>query len=150
MTRDDLSSVTVRLDSEASKPLSQAKVDQLARARVKSLEVRRRKSAEKLQGKLNAIRSMLGNDLRADTVERVAREMAAREDRHAAELGRLREKQTVATEELTGALTSVRDELQRMRKAIPGRSSAMSATSAPRVVKTLSEVGSQVSSAGRR
>ena len=56
MHRDDASAVTVRLDSVTeSKPLSQKKLDQLARARVKSLEVRRRAQKAKLEGKLNAM-----------------------------------------------------------------------------------------------
>ena len=93
MPRDDASAVTVRLDSVTeSKPLSQKKLDQLARARVKSLEVRRRTQKAKLEGKLNAIRSMLGSDMRADTIERVAKEMVAREEKHSAEVARLREK----------------------------------------------------------
>ena len=149
MPRDDASAVTVRLDSVTeSKPLSQKKLDQLARARVKSLEVRRRTQKAKLEGKLNAIRSMLGSDMRADTIERVAKEMVAREEKHSAEVARLREKQMEATEELQTTMSAMRDEMSRMRKVIAGQTTLTQnrpAGTAPRV-KSLSEVGSQISS----
>ena len=103
----------MRLDSVTeSKPLSQKKLDQLARARVKSLEVRRRTQKAKLEGKLNAIRSM-----RADTIERVAKEMVAREEKHSAEVARLREKQMEATEELQTSMSAMRDEMSRISHA---------------------------------
>ena len=148
MPRDD-ASVTVRLDSD-TKPLSQKKLDQLARARVKSLEVRRRTQKAKLEGKLNAIRSMLGSDMRADTIERVAKEMVAREEKHSAEVARLREKQMEATEELQTTMSAMRDEMSRMRKVITGHTTQnRPAGTAPRV-KSLSEVGSQISSPSSR
>ena len=149
MPRDD-ASVTVRLDSAASgKSLNQKKLDQLAQARIKSLEVRRRtQNKAKLEAKLNAIRSMLGPDMRADTIERVAKpkEMVAREEKHSAEVARLREKQMQATEELQTTMSAMRDEMSRMRKVITGQTTQnRSAGTAPRV-KSLSEVGSHISS----
>ena len=140
MPRD--SSVTVRLDESGSKPLSQAKLNQLAQARVKSLETRRRNQKAKLEGKLNAIRSLLGNDMRADTIDRVAKELVARDERHVSEITRLTEKQTAATEQLQHSVNSMRDEISRMRK----EQLSYRSTSAPSKVKTLSDVGSRVSS----
>ena len=147
MPRDD-ASVTVRLDSAASgKSLNQKKLDQLAQARIKSLEVHRRtQNKAKLEAKLNAIRSMLGPDMRADTIERVAKEMVAREEKHSAEVARLREKQMQATEELQTTMSAMRDEISRMRKVIAGQTTQnRPAGTAPRV-KSLSEVGSHISS----
>ena len=93
MPQDD-ASATVRFDSAASgsNSLSQKKLDQPAQARIKSLEVSQRSQKAKLEGKLNAIRSMLGSDMRVDTVERVAKEMVAREEKDFFEVARLRNK----------------------------------------------------------
>ena len=47
---------------------------------------------------------MLGSDMRADTIERVAREVVARKEKHSAEVARLREKQMDAIEELQATM----------------------------------------------
>ena len=73
----------------------------------------------KLEGKLNQLRSMLGSDLRHDTVERVAKEMIHQEERHAQEVVRLREKHTSAMQELADSLTGCKDELRSLRKSLP-------------------------------
>eukprot|EP00966_Prymnesium_polylepis_P326152 7382076-Prymnesium_polylepis.1 len=122
MVRDDSSVITIGTTASSasnSKQLSQAKLDQLARARAKSLEVRRRQMKAKLEGKLNQLRSMLGSDLRHDTVERVAKEMINQEERHAQEVVRLREKHTSAMQELADSLTGCKDELRSLRKSLP-------------------------------
>jgi hypothetical protein len=123
MVRDDSSVITIGTSASSAsnnKQLSQAKLDQLARARAKSLEVRRRAQKAKLEGKLSQLRSMLGTDiLRPDTVERVAKEMIAQEERHANEVVRLREKHTTAMQELADSVTGCKDELRSLRKALP-------------------------------
>ena len=122
MVRDDSSVITIgtRASSASNnKQLSQAKLDQLARARAKSLEVRRRAQKAKLEGKLSQLRSMLGTDLRPDTVERVAKEMIAQEERHANEVVRLREKHTAAMKELADSLNGCKDEMRSLRKSLP-------------------------------
>ena len=91
---------------------------------------------------------MLGSDMRVDTVERVAKEMVAREEKHSAEVARLREKQMEATEELQTTMSAMRDEMSRMRKVIAGQTTLTQnrpAGTAPRI-KLLSEVGSHISS----
>ena len=110
---------TVKL-GDGTKSLSQAKLDQLAQARVKSLEVRRRAQKAKLEGKLSHLRSMLGSDMRPDTVERVAKEMIAADDRHAAEVARLREKQVETTREINDTLVTLKDEMRSLRKTFRG------------------------------
>jgi hypothetical protein len=95
---------------------------------------------------------MLGSDMRADTIERVAKEMVAREEKHSAQVARLREKQMQATEELQTTISAMRDEMSRMRKVIAGQTTLTQnrpAGTAPRV-KSLSEVGSQISSPSSR
>lgn len=77
MGRDSSSVVTVNMNSSKSKPLSEAKQNQLALARARSLEVRRRNALAKVEGKVNHLRSMLGSDLKPDTVSRIAKEMIA-------------------------------------------------------------------------
>ena len=113
MPRDDEISV-VTLSSEPTtktvSTLSQAKLDQLAKARAKSLEVRRRAQANKLQAKLNHLRYMLGSDMLPDTVERVAKELMNQEER-------LRQKQNALTEKLSETITGFKDELHKLRKA---------------------------------
>ena len=85
--------------------------------------------------------------MRLDTVERVAKEMVAREEKHFFEVARLREKQTAATEELQATMSVMREELSRMRKAITiqNQNRSSDVMVAPRV-KALSEVGSHISS----
>ena len=74
------------MDGSKTKVLSQAKLDQLAEARARSLEVRRRNALAKVEGKVNHLRSMLGPDLKPDTVSRIAKEMIAVEERHEQEV----------------------------------------------------------------
>ena len=64
----------------------------MALARARSLEVRRRNALAKVEGKVNHLRSMLGSDLKPDTVSRIAKEMIAVEEQHEQEVERLREK----------------------------------------------------------
>ena len=117
MPRDDTSTVTLDIDlddtptSKGKKPLSADKLQQLAHARAKSLEVRRRAQANKLQGKLNHLRYVLGNDMRPDTVERFAKELINTEER-------LRAKQNALTEMLKDSITGFRDELRAIRKLV--------------------------------
>ena len=117
MPRDDTSTVTLDIDlddtptSKGKTSLSQAKLQQLAHARAKSLEVRRRAQANKLQGKLNHLRYVLGNDMRPDTVERFAKELINTEER-------LRAKQNALTEMLKDSITGFRDELRAIRKLV--------------------------------
>ena len=116
--------VTLDLGHDPAKkvvPLSQAKLEQLKVARARSLESRRRTQAAKLQGKLTHLRSMLGSDFRNDTVERVAKEMIAHEDRNANEVARLREKHVSAVQDFKEAVTGFRDELKALRKAVGGK-----------------------------
>jgi hypothetical protein len=53
--------------------------------------------------------------MRTDTIERVAKDMVAREEKHSAEVARLREKQMEATEELQATMSAMRDEMARMQ-----------------------------------
>ena len=144
--------VTVRLeniDEEGPKNLSRAKLDQLERARAKSLEVRRRAQEAKLQGKLNHVQSLLG-DVKPHSAERIAKEMVAAEDRNAKEIARLREKQIKASEELKDALESMRDDIIRVRKTVSGHTgsapSRPAARSSPIPKCPASDVGSRASS----
>ena len=119
MGRDGSSTVTVNMDGSSKiKVLSQAKLDQLAEARARSLEVRRRNALAKVEGKVNHLRSMLGPDLKPDTVSRIAKEMIAVEERHEQEVERLRVKHTDATKELTETLAGCKGELQSIRKVL--------------------------------
>ena len=111
MPRDEESVVTIRLGEEepGGKILSKAKLDQLAAAREKALVARRRKQKTALEGKLNELRHVLGNDLRDETVETFANAMMAQERQ-------LRTKQNTLTLQLTEALVSVKSELSSLRK----------------------------------
>lgn len=120
MVRDDTSSViTVRTDaSSKTSDLSQAKLNQLANARVRSLEVRRAKAKAKLEGKLAHLQSMLGPDLRPDTVERVAKEMISQEEMHFKEVMRLRDKHANSLQQLNDTIATCKDELRMLRKTV--------------------------------
>ena len=63
----------------------------------------------------------MGRDMRSDTVERVAREWIAHEDRNSQEIARLRERQIKASEELQDVLQNMRDDINRVRKAVSGQ-----------------------------
>jgi hypothetical protein len=117
--------VTVRLEDidegVPKKSLSDSKIKTLEKARARSLEVRRERASAKLEAKLNALRSVMGRDMRSDTVERVAREWIAHEDRNSQEIARLRERQIKASEELQDVLQNMRDDINRVRKAVSGQ-----------------------------
>ena len=117
MPRDDELSIVTLNSEPATKivsTLSDAKLNQLAKARAKSLDVRRRAQAAKLQAKLNHLRYVLGSDMRSDTVERMAKEMMNQEER-------LRAKQNMLTEKLAEAIAGFKDELHTVRKAVSKR-----------------------------
>lgn len=120
MARDD--AISVDMGTTRVVPLSQAKLDQLAHARARSLEVRRRKAKEKLEARLSQLRHVLGADMRPDTVERVAKEMMAQESR-------LREKHASLIENLKTAINGFRDEMRAMRKLLEQPRRAQSTTS---------------------
>ena len=125
MGKDSSSAITINFQDlnktgHNQKQLTQKKLDQLAHARVRSLEVRRRAQAAKLQGKLTHLQSMLGSDMRPDTVERIAKEMLAQEEKHSNEIIRLRERQATSTEQLMEAFSVIRNELKHIREAQPG------------------------------
>ena len=120
MARDD--AISVDMGTKRVVPLSQTKLDQLARARARSLEVRRRKAKEKLEARLSQLRYVLGADMRPDTVERVAKEMMAQESR-------LREKHASLIENLKTAINGFRDEMRAMRKLLEQPRRAQSTTS---------------------
>lgn len=116
MPRNGDSSTVISLDTDGRAastvvPLSQTKLDQLARARARSLEVRRRKAKDKMEAKLQHLRYVLGSDMRPDTVERFAKEMMAQESR-------LREKHGGLLENLKEAIHGFREELRSLRKLV--------------------------------
>ena len=158
MGRNASSVVTVNTEAsgpKSSKVLSQAKLDQLAQARVRSLEVRRQKQKAKLEGKLNHLRSMLGADLRPDTVQRVAKEMIALEERHEHEVERLREKHTAATQELSETISGCKDELRSIRKTLASHTlghTTLKHVTMPKAItpKDASQVSSYVSHTSSR
>ena len=138
MPRDDSSVITIGATTASSskpKTLSRAKLEQLERARAKSLESRRKAQKAKLEGKLNHLRSMLGSDLRPDTVERVAKEMMAQEERHQNEIARLREKHVLASQELSESLTGCKDELRSLRKSLAPSSHAQHTTTLKEIAR---------------
>ena len=147
--------VTVRLEDidegVPKKSLSDSKIKTLEKARARSLEVRRERASAKLEAKLNALRSVMGRDMRSDTVERVAREWIAHEDRNSQEIARLRERQIKASEELQDVLQSMRDDINRVRKAVSGQHTGSAPTrpaarSSPIPKRPGSDVGSRASS----
>ena len=124
---DDASILTIKLDSlpETSKrkagPLSQAKLDQLADAREKSLHSRRLKMKLKLEQKLGELHEVMG-DLRSDQLEKVARAMMEQE-------ARLRAKQAAMTDALATQVRGLHDELRTALQGDRPRSSASSVAS---------------------
>lgn len=153
---DSTVSITIDDDPRTRKPLSDAKLSQLEAARTKALASRRRKLHDRLQAKLMELRAVLGQDLRPQTVEKVAEAMMKQENS-------LRAKQARLTEALNDAITQFREELARLRRRIDrvgerasgserrasggGTSSAPSAASSSRSssVRTLSELSSSSS-----
>ena len=146
MGRDSSSVVTVNMNSSKSKPLSEAKQNQLALARARSLEVRRRNALAKVEGKVNHLRSMLGSDLKPDTVSRIAKEMIAVEERHEQEVERLREKHTDATKELTETLAGCKEELRSIRKTLASQTHHSGHTTLKHVTAPALRAHSEVSS----
>ena len=74
---------TIDVDTDAKSTvstLSQARLDQLAKAREVSLRKRRTHMKDRLEAKLTELRFLLGNDLRPVTMERIADQMLKKEE----------------------------------------------------------------------
>ena len=110
-TWDGDEDMPTRHTSGSSKPLSKAKLDQLAAAREKALLTRRKNLRTKLEAKLAELREVLGVDLRNDTLERVGRAMMQQEER-------LRNKQNEHTQRLSEAIESLQGEMRKLRHAV--------------------------------
>ena len=152
---DSTVSITIDDDPRTRKPLSNAKLSQLEAARTKALAARRRKLHDRLQAKLIELRAVLGQDLRPQTVEKVAEAMMKQE-------ASLRAKQARLTEALNDAITQFREELSRLRRRIDrvgerasgserrasggGSSSSSTSKSSSKDVRTLSELSGASSS----
>ena len=116
------------MDSTSSSDLSEAKLQQLADAREKSIQSRRMTMRSKLERKLEELNMVMG-DLRSDQVERVGRAMMDLEEK-------LRGKQNSLTEHVSSQINGLKDELRALRNDLvqPGSSaSVVSATSSRRV-----------------
>ena len=100
-----------RSEISTSSQLSQKKLSQLAAAREKALLARKRKQRDRLEAKLSELRCVLGADMRNSTVEKFAEAIMKQEES-------LRNKQNQLTAKLIETLTSFRDELSTMKKAI--------------------------------
>ena len=111
MGRDDEDSVvTVSFDDDKPKgALSQRKLEQLAAAREVGLQKRRAKQKDKLQERLNELNRLLGSDMRAQTVERVAEAMMKQEKR-------LRDRQNEMTQELIEQIKSFKDDIRSLKE----------------------------------
>lgn len=136
---DDASSVlTIKLDGQvdgkkskirsidtgsASSDLSEAKLQQLADAREKSIHSRRLTMRTKLERKLEDLNMVMG-DLRSDQVERVGQAMMDLETK-------LRQKQNDFTQELNQQIRGMRDEMRELRKELlhPGPSASVVSSS---------------------
>ena len=156
MPRDEASVVSLELDACEPKTvstLSAAKLSQLEAARQKSLQVRRKRQADRLQSKLNHIRFQLGGgDMRPEQLERVCREMLALETSSHAEVVRLREKQNTMMSDIREVISGFRDEMRVVRKQLgikpPTQSASINTTAPKHSVSTLSDIrraGSEVS-----
>jgi hypothetical protein len=133
---DDSSSVlTIQLDGKTagkkskrsvdsiSSDLSEAKLQQLADAREKSIQSRRMTMKSKLERKLEDLNLLMG-DLRSDQVERVGQAMIDLETK-------LRQKQNDFTQELNQHIRGMRDEMRELRKELlrPGPSASVVSSS---------------------
>ena len=133
---DDNSSVlTIQLDGKVdgkkskrsvdstSSDLSEAKLQQLADAREKSIQSRRMTMKSKLERKLEDLNLLMG-DLRSDQVERVGQAMMDLETK-------LRQKQNDFTQELNQQIRGMRDEMRELRKELlhPGPSASVVSSS---------------------
>ena len=112
--RDDgetSSVVTVSFDEDkpSKGALSQKKLDQLAAARESALQKRRTKQKDKLQERLNELNRLLGSDMRAQTLERVAEAMMKQEKR-------LRDRQNESTEQLIEQIQSFKEDLRSLKE----------------------------------
>eukprot|EP00966_Prymnesium_polylepis_P127480 2948601-Prymnesium_polylepis.1 len=108
---DTSSVVTVSFDEDkpSKGALSQKKLDQLAAARESALQKRRTKQKDKLQERLNEMNRLLGSDMRAQTLERVAEAMMKQEKR-------LRDRQNEMTEQLIEQIQSFKEDLRSLKE----------------------------------
>ena len=110
---------------DSTSDLSEAKLQQLADAREKSIQSRRMTMRTKLERKLEDLNLLMG-DLRSDQVERVGQAMMDLETK-------LRQKQNDFTQELNHnqQIRGMRDEMRELRKELlhPGPSASVVSSS---------------------
>lgn len=118
--------------------LSDAKLKQLADAREKALESRRRTLRDKLTRKVAELNVILGKDMSLPTVERVAKTLMDHEERW-------RTKHSAVVDAFNTALTGFREDIQELRKAIRHGHKPAATSNNPHKRASLSSGASHVS-----